>query len=106
LATPDLLHGKAVKLGGFAHIEFEGNCLCLHRDDVQYLIRTNCVWLDVPLVPETEAISDHYVAVVGVVDAKRRGHMGMYQATITQVSQLAALPTRAQLAGEPGAEKP
>ena len=106
LANPDALQGKAVQLGGFAHIEFEGNCLCLHRDDVQYRILTNCVWLDVRLLPETEAVSDQYVAVVGVVDAKGRGHMGMYQATITQVSQLAVLPTRAQLAGEPGAGKP
>jgi hypothetical protein len=104
LATPEALHGKPVKLGGFAHVEFEGSYLCLHRDDVQYRIVTNCIWLDVPLRPETEAVNDQYVAVVGVIDAKSRGHMGMFQAAVTEVSQLAVLPTRAQLAKDRSVE--
>jgi hypothetical protein len=97
LADPERLHGKAVRVGGFAHFAFEGNSLCLHRDDVEYLVVTNCVWLDVRLAPEVEALSDRYVAVVGVVDAHNRGHMGMYQAALTDISGLGAQPRRDEL---------
>jgi hypothetical protein len=58
---------------------------------------TNCVWLDVPQRPEVQALNDRYVGVVGVVDAHSRGHMGMYQASTTEVSQLAAQPRRDEL---------
>jgi hypothetical protein len=106
LANPSALHGKAIKVGGFAHFAFEGDSLCLHRDDVEYLVVTNCVWLDVPTSPAIRSLNDRYVGVEGVVDAEARGHMGMYQATITQVSQLTALPSRAELEGDQKSVKP
>ena len=97
LADPKAWHGRAVRVGGYMHLEFEGNQLCLHREDVEFLVLTNCVWLSVPNTPEVMAINDRYVAVEGVVDANSRGHMGMFQAAIDRVTSLGALPSRAAL---------
>jgi hypothetical protein len=104
LADPSALHGKAVRVGGFAHFAFEGDSLCLHRDDVEYLIVTNCVWLDVPMRPEIRALSDRYVVVEGVIDAKGRGHNvpGDNHAS----GRVGALPTRTELEAEGKSREP
>jgi hypothetical protein len=96
LADAKAWHGKPVRVGGYMHLEFEGNQLCLHRDDVEFLVQTNCVWLDVP-PHQLTGINDRYVALEGVVDAAKRGHLGRYQATIGRVTSIGALPTRAAL---------
>jgi hypothetical protein len=96
LANPKAWHGKPVRVTGFMHLEFEGDQFCLHREDVEFLLLTNCVWLAVPESRELLAINDRYVGVEGVVDADGRGHMGLFQATIRATS-VGALPSRAAL---------
>ena len=88
LATPQAIDGRSVFVVGYLHLEFEGRILCLHKDDVEHRLFENCIWVDVPKTPEVEALSDHYVGVGGKVNARARGHMGMYQATIQDVRRV------------------
>ena len=88
LATPQAVDGKAVSVGGYLHLEFEASLLCLHKEDVDHLLLENCIWIDVPKSSEVEALSDHYVTAQGKVNARAKGHMGMYQATLQEVSRL------------------
>jgi len=79
------------------HLEFEGDQLCLHRDDVEHVILTNCIWLSVPRRQEALALNDRYVSIWGVVNAKSHGHMGLFQGTLEEVTLIIAMP-RAALA--------
>jgi hypothetical protein len=97
LADPNVLDGTPVRVGGYMHLEFEGNKLCLHRDDVEFMIWTNCVWLDVPNDPQLKTINDRYVFVEGVVTANSHGHLGMYPASIRGVTAVGATPTKTAL---------
>jgi len=63
------------------------------------------VWLDVPESRELLAINDRFVGIEGTVDAKRRGHMGLFQATI-QATSISALPTRAALEAQVRGRQP
>jgi len=78
-------------------LEFEGHHFCLHKDGVDYLVVTNCVWLDVSSRKDLQVFNDRYVTVAGVVNARGKGHMGMLQASIEKVSRIDALPARAAL---------
>ena len=91
LANPEAMDGHTVSVGGYMHLEFEGDQLCLHRDDVEQMIVTNCVWLSLPRRNEGLPLNDRYVGVQGVVSAKSRGHMGLFQATIQGVTSLEAV---------------
>jgi hypothetical protein len=97
LADPQAMDRKAVAVAGYLHLEFEGNHFCLHRDDVDHLVITNCVGIDVPEREDLQALSDRYVILRGVVNARVKGHRGMLQATIEKVSRIDALPDRAAL---------
>jgi hypothetical protein len=88
------------------HLEFEGNMLCLHRDDVEFMLQTNCVWLAAPEGPAVRSINDRYVGVEGVVNADDRGHFGMFQASIQGITAIGALPTRAAMEALSKAQRP
>src|SRR5262245_23193846 len=47
IAGAPRLAGKRVMVEGYCPLEFEGNALYLHRDDHEYGISKNAVWLDV-----------------------------------------------------------
>jgi hypothetical protein len=98
LADPQAVHGRAVKVGGYLHLEFEDHDFCLHKDDADYLVITNCVWLQVPDREDLQVFSDRYVAVEGIVNASGRGHLGVYQAEIDKVSRITVQPERAAAA--------
>jgi hypothetical protein len=97
LADPEAVHGRSVSVGGYLRLEFEGNHFCLNKDDVDYLIITNCVWLDVPSRADLKVFSERYVAVQGIVNARNKGHMGALQASIEKVTGIDALPERTAL---------
>ena len=88
LATPQAVDGRSVLVVGYLHLEFEGRLLCLHKEDVEHRLFENCIWTDIPKTPEVEALSDHYVGISGRMNARARGHMGMYQATVQEVRRI------------------
>lgn len=91
LADADAMHGKAVHVGGFMHLQFEEDVLCLHRDDVSYMLLTNCVWLAVPDRQKALALNDRYVEVQAVVNANEHGHLGAFQSELQGVTSIGAL---------------
>jgi hypothetical protein len=86
MANPNSYHGKRLMVIGYAHIEFEGHGLYLHRED--YRNGTgNVLWIGggkVPL-PNQLALNDKFVMVVGTWNAERRGHMGMFIGEIEKI---------------------
>ena len=45
LAQPEKYHGRKVQVIGFVHFEFEGNAVYLSREDFEYGLVTNGLWL-------------------------------------------------------------
>ena len=94
LSDPQRWEGKAVTTTGFMHLEFEGSRLCLHREDVQFTVITNCVRLSIGDEPRLKVVNDRYVFLEGVVRSESR----LYTARIEGVSSVAPTPTQAELA--------
>ena len=91
IAEPQKYDGKRVQVIGFMRIEFEGNAIYLHREDFEYGISKNALWVDIPTDMTKRQRDDtnlHYVICVGVFRAKSHGHMGMFSGTITEVKRL------------------
>ena len=100
IATPRDFHGKLVRVRGFCHLEFEGNALYLHRDDPEWGILRNAVWLalDWPPVPDDQKtlraqLSDRYVLVEGVFDAKS----GDFSGSLGDIQRIEPIPSREEL---------
>jgi hypothetical protein len=79
---------------GFAHYEFEGNGIYLHRDDAENMLSFNGLWLDPPNlgVANPDSLSDHYVLIEGTFDAQHRGHLGMWSGAIENVTRAQRWP--------------
>ena len=90
--------GKRVRVIGFAHVQFEGQGLYLHREDFENGLTKNAVWLDIDLEkPEFAALNGRYIIVEGTFKAGAGGHFGMYSGRLTEISRYDPWPTRAQL---------
>ncbi len=94
IATPGLYHDRTVRTAGVMRIEFEANAIYLHQEDHDRRVASNAIWLEfgteVPIDQQRE-LSGQYVAVEGLFDDRRRGHMGKYAGTI-HVKLLARWP--------------
>jgi hypothetical protein len=95
IADPAAYNGKMVQVIGFLHLEFEGDALYLHREDFEMTLTRNSVWINRPrdlTKAQTEAINNHYVLCVGVFQADRNGHMGLFTGEIHQITHLELWP--------------
>ena len=90
IAQPTQYDGRPVRVVGFAHFEFEGNGLYLHREDYAQSISHNSVWLEPPggEVAAAQRANDRYVIVEGTFDARNRGHLSMRSGAIVRVTRL------------------
>ncbi len=96
LRLPDLDHSKVAVLNslrfiGFLRIEFEGNAIYLHREDFDYGIAENGLWVDIPTdmtKPQQDEVNMRYAICVGVFTARGHGHMGMFSGEIGNVRRL------------------
>jgi hypothetical protein len=91
LANPDDMNGRAVDVGGYMHVEFEGTQLCLHREDYEQMVLTNCVGLSVPEGPDVLELNDRYVVVEGVVKASARGGISLFPASLQGVTAIGSV---------------
>jgi len=91
IGNPEQFEGKPVRVVGAFRLEFEGNAVCLHADDVRARISKNCLWisLDYKKLASTEevlsSLNGHYVLLEGTFTAKQRGHFGMYSGSLEGV---------------------
>lgn len=63
LANPTSLNKKAITLDGF----LDGHTLCLHKEDADNRLSTNCVSIAFPDSPQVQALDRRYVTVSGIV---------------------------------------
>src|SRR5262245_42923930 len=92
IATPDAYHGKYVRVHGFVRIEHEGTAIYLHRDDCDYMLTRNGLWLvasDVAAEGSREArVNNRYALIEGRFDAKNRGHRGLWSGAIDKITRM------------------
>jgi hypothetical protein len=97
IADPTTFDGKAVRVVGFTHLEFEGDALYLHREDFEYALVTNSLALEVPTDPAFKALSDRYVIVEGIFKAPSPGYIHNRSGSIRMLSRFDPMPTHAEL---------
>ena len=88
IANPKEFHGKRVQLMGFVHFEFEGDAIYLSKNDYQYGLDQNGIWLSIPKesMQKYREISDSYAVVDGTFNAESRGHMGSFAGSIENIT--------------------
>lgn len=94
IAAPEKFDGKFVRVFGFLNLEFEGDSLYLHREDlVQGLVR-NGVWVNRTEAMERDRkkLSRHYVLIEGVFDSQDHGHMGLFGGALKNITRIETWP--------------
>jgi hypothetical protein len=91
ISSPERYHGQAVRLSGFLHVEFEGTGIYLSREDANYLINRNGLWVSfdsgdwsaVGMTPRQ--FNRKYVLIEGFFDKDNHGHMGAWSGAVRSV---------------------
>jgi len=77
IANPELFDGKKVMVVGYAHFEFEGDAIYLHKEDFLYGIGRNALWLSLSSSSEARKFSecqDSYALVRATFKGGIGGH--------------------------------
>ena len=101
LSHPDLYDGKRVIVKGFVRLEFEGQGIFLSKEDDEYLITRNGLWL----APRydfkfSKSLSGRYCSVIGRFSAQKRGHLSAWGGSLVEVEAMAPLSRRSHLTGD------
>ncbi len=95
IANPQTYDHKIVRVIGYLRIEFEGNALYFHRDDLELGMTRNGVWIDLPkdMTPaQSKIVNNQYVICTARFVAGRHGHMGLFSGEFDEVTRLEAWP--------------
>lgn len=98
IARPELYEGRSVRVIGAFRLEFEGDAVCLHSEDIVKRISDNCLWVSLDYAKlnanpeELEALSGGHALLEGTFTSKRRGHFGMYSGSIENIWRVARWP--------------
>jgi hypothetical protein len=91
IANPQTYDKKIVRITGFLHLEFEGNVIYLHREDFDYAITKNALWVNIPkgmTKEQMKAVNNSYVICTGRFRAGMHGHMGMNSGEMDEITRL------------------
>src|SRR6185503_1074689 len=92
IANPKEFDGHKVRVMGYLNLEFEGNCIYLHKEDYDQAITKNGLWVemnrDSTRIPSIMKCIKKNVLMEGTFDANNQGHMGLYSGAIRQVTRL------------------
>jgi hypothetical protein len=96
IATPEKFDGKYVRVVGFVSLEFEGTAIYLHKDDYQYKLIKNCLWLnlDSDTARAFEKFDQKYVMVEGTFNAKNRGHLDLSSGALENIKYMSLIGRR------------
>lgn len=88
IATPEKFDGRQILVAGFLRLEFEGNCLYLHREDYEHLILKNAIWIvrNPVINAQSNTLNMHYVVLLGTFNATRKGHLSLTSGSLTDIS--------------------
>ncbi len=93
IATPGRFHGKTVRAVGYAHLAFNNAGLYLSREAYEQGAQKNGVWLEVDadtLTARANELTDRYVRVTGVWNARDFGNLALWSGQIEHVRSLEA----------------
>ncbi|HEY9504299.1 MAG TPA: hypothetical protein VIR01_21860 [Pyrinomonadaceae bacterium] len=88
LGQPEKYNGRKVQVIGFVHFEFEGNAIYLSREDYEYGIVTNGLWLTLSASAQTKEINNSYAVVEGTFNATMKGHFSAWSGSIENITLL------------------
>jgi hypothetical protein len=77
IANPEKFDGKLIRVIGFLRPKFEGNVLYLHREDYEYGILGDGIWVDVTpeITKQSKTLNMHCVLLEGIFQFERpRAH--------------------------------
>ena len=99
IANPSEYNGTLVRVIGYCRLEFEGDALYLHREDFEYGITKNAVWLDVESLISTHHrdLSGGYVIVEGAFDSQDKGHMDLFSGCLKKIKRFEHWRSRNEL---------
>ncbi|MGA9072289.1 MAG: hypothetical protein WB424_18660, partial [Terracidiphilus sp.] len=88
---PQAYDNKRVRIIGYLHLEFEGDAIYLHREDFDYAIDKNALWVNIPkdmTKEQMKAVNNFYVICTGTFRAGMHGHMGMNSGEMDNITRL------------------
>jgi hypothetical protein len=91
IANPQLYEGKRVRIVGYLHLEFEGDAIYFHREDIEHGISENAIWINTPKAltkEQRDALNNGYVICTGVFISKRRGHTGLFSGELSNINRI------------------
>ena len=106
IANPEKYHNRSVVISGYYRVGFELSALFASRDDADYLIGKNSLWVtfsnkDLKLEPtgsnlnrvpkDVSYFDGKYVLMEGIFNKDACGHMGMSSGEIRSVSRIIEL---------------
>jgi hypothetical protein len=96
IANPEKFDGKLIRVIGFLRLEFEGNVLYLHREDYEFAILGDGIWVDITpeMTKQSKTLNMNYVLLEGIFSSRERGHMSMWSGTIKQIRRAELWHTR------------
>jgi hypothetical protein len=93
IANPAKYDGKRVRLMGYIHFEFEGNGIYLHKDDHQFSLGYNGLWVEwAARATRSSECQDTYALIEGTFRASHRGHMGLRSGAVTDMTRCMKWP--------------
>ena len=94
IATPERFNGQRVVVVGFAHLEFEGNALFLHKEDYDNGITKNSLRLSVPRngAEAWEALSGGYVRIEARFKWDERLRSDLFSGFLTEITRFERWP--------------
>ena len=91
IAMPEKYKERKIRVIGYLNLEFEGNGIYLHKDDYDYGIPKNGLWVEMSRdsiqLPQIKKCIKNYVLIEGTFDLSE-GHMGAFSGTIKNVTRL------------------
>ena len=80
--------GNEYQVIGFLHMEFEGNAVFLSREDHEYGLSKNAIWLSMSKsdASEHQNANDSYAVVEGTFNADKKGHFSPFNGSIDEIT--------------------
>ena len=93
IARPEHWDGRKVRVRGFLNLQFEGNALYLHEVDWKEKLFSNAIWVHAtPSMREHhKLLNRRYVMIEATFDGEDKGHMGMFQGALRDISSCTSL---------------
>jgi len=91
IANPGEYDGKFVRVEGYLHNKFEDSALYISKDDADYLIGQNGIWVSYGEKAAVGRTDCKPVLLEGVFNRSGHGHMGMFAGELKSVSRIMEL---------------